>query len=118
MLQIIFNDTSAHEMAQLPTGLQLEIMNQFHVLPDQLDSAALDERFGRLERDGSVYYRLRAKDHRIYFQITPSGLVVHRVMDRNTLKDFFFRSKLPLVEEDAALQSNAGFWKLLDEAGQ
>jgi hypothetical protein len=41
------------------------------------------------------------------------GVLVHRILSRNTLKDFLFRSSLP-VGEDEALQQNPKFWDLIE----
>jgi len=43
------------------------------------------------------------------------GLVVHRILNRHTLKDFLFRSGLKL-QEDEALQQNPKFWELIEAA--
>lgn len=115
MFQIIFNELSAAEMAALPKDLQLDLLAEFQVLPDNLDE--LDPaKFGVIERDGKKLHRCRAKDHRIYFERTPEGIIVHRVLHKNTLRDFLFRSKLP-VGEDEALSNKEDFWKLI-EAGE
>lgn len=114
MFQIIFNELSAAEMAALPKELQLDLLAEFQVLPDNLDQ--LDpEKFGTLERDGKKLHRYRAKEHRIYFERTPEGITVQRVLHKNTLRDFLFRSKLPLAE-DEQLSTKDDFWKLI-EAG-
>jgi len=113
MFQIIFNELSAAEISALPKKLQLELLAQFQILPqdlDQLDS----ERFGVIERDGRKLYRYRAKDYRIYFAKTDEGITVHRVLHKNTFRDFLFRSKLP-VSEDAQLSQAREFWKLIEE---
>lgn len=115
MFQIIFNDVSAAEMAQMPKELQLELLSEFHVLPEDFKVDREGEKFGSLEREGQTYFRFRARDYRIYFQKSEEGIVVHRVLHKNTIKDFLFRTKLP-VGEDEALQKDPGFWKLLDEA--
>ncbi len=115
MFQIIFNDLSAAEMARMPKELQLEILSEFHLLPEDFDPKHDSDRFGRLERDNRVYYRFRARDYRLYFRKTGQGLVIDRVLHKNTLKDFLFRTSLP-VGEDEALENEPGFWKLLDEA--
>ena len=113
MFQIIFNELSAAEMSALPKTLQLDLLAEFQILPEDLDR--LDSsRFGLLERDGKRLYRYRAKDYRIYFEKTPEGITVHRVLHKNTLRDFLFRSKLP-TSEDAALSQTGEFWKLIDE---
>ncbi|MDQ2867086.1 MAG: hypothetical protein M3R59_01535 [Verrucomicrobiota bacterium] len=113
MFQIIFNELSAAEMSALPKTLQLELLAEFQVLPHDLD--ALDRsRFGVLERDGKKLFRYRAKDYRIYFAKTAEGVTVHRVLHKNTLRDFLFRSKLP-VAEDEQLKETREFWKLIEE---
>jgi hypothetical protein len=43
------------------------------------------------------------------------GVVVHRILSKNTLKDFLFRSSLP-IGEDEALQENPKFWELIEAA--
>ena len=69
MFQIIFNELSAAEMSALPKTLQLDLLAEFQILPEDLDR--LDSsRFGLLERDGKRLYRYRAKDYRIYFEKT------------------------------------------------
>ena len=114
MYQIIFNELSAAEMAALPKELQLELLAEFEVLPDDLDQ--LDpEKFGKLVREGKTLHRYRTRDHRIYFERRPEGITVHRVLHKNTLQDFLFRSKLSSAE-DEQLSRKDGFWKLI-EAG-
>lgn len=113
MFQIIFNELSASEMSALPKSLQLELLAEFQILPDDLDKLA-DSRFGLIEREGKKLYRYRAKDYRIYFARTGEGITVHRVLHKNTFRDFLFRSKLPLAEDDQ-LGSNREFWKLIEQ---
>src|SRR5437016_13519851 len=99
MFQIIFNELSAAEMSALPKTLQLGLLAEFQILPEDLDH--LDSsRFGLLERDGKKLYRYRAKDYRIYFEKTPESITVHRVLHKNTLRDFLFRTKLPTGEDE------------------
>jgi mRNA-degrading endonuclease RelE of RelBE toxin-antitoxin system len=116
MFQIIFNALSAAELSALPKPLQLGLLSEFQILPEDLDK--LDgERFGCIERDGKKLYRYRASEYRIYFQRCEEGLTVHRILHRNTLSDFLFRSKLPLAEDDQ-LGRTKGFWKLIDEGAR
>ena len=42
-------------------------------------------------------------------------MVVHRILSRNTLKDFLFRSSLP-TGEDEVLQENPKFWEMIESA--
>lgn len=113
MFQIVFNEISAAEISALGTLEQLELLEEFKVTEKELET--LDgERFGRIERDGRVLYRYRARDHRIYFEIRDGAVIVHRVLHKGTFSDFLFRSKMPLAEDDA-LAGSKHFWKLIDE---
>ncbi len=113
MYQIVFNEISAAEISNIPKELQLELLAEFKFLPDDLDQ--LDSKaFGLIERDDKKLYRYRAHDYRIYFARSEEGIVVHRVLHKNTIRDFLYRSKLP-VGEDEQLQEHAGFWKLIEE---
>ncbi len=117
MFQIVFNAISAAEMAALPKELQLDLLMEFEVLPEDLDKLD-DEKFGLIERDGQKLHRYRAKDYRIYFARSPEGITIHRVLHKNTIRDFLFRAKLPMPAEDEQLGQQGGFWKLIEEAQQ
>ena len=113
MFQIIFNELSAAELSVLPKTLQLDLLAEFQIMPEDMDR--LDsKRFGVIEREGKKLYRFRAKDYRIYFEKTDEGITVHRVLHKNTLRDFMFRSKLP-ISEDAQLGQAKEFWKLIEQ---
>jgi mRNA-degrading endonuclease RelE of RelBE toxin-antitoxin system len=116
VFQIIFNEISAAEMSQLTTPHQLELLAEFKVKPEDLEQVDGD-RFGKIERGGRVLYRYRAGDYRIYFEIVDDGVLVRRMLHRNTLQDFFYRSSLPVSEDEAVGQSKV-FWKLIEEAEQ
>ena len=112
--QIIFNPTSAAELAKMPKELQLQILGEFRGLPHQVMSTELEE-FGKLERAGRILHRFRIGDYRVYFEKHELGVVVHRILSRHTLKDFLFRSGLKM-DEDAALQQNPKFWEMIEAA--
>ncbi len=112
--QIIFNPTSAAELARMPKELQLQILGDFRGLPKQVMHTELQE-FGKLERAGRTLHRFRVGDYRVYFELHDLGVVVHRILNRHTLKDFFFRSGLK-TGEDEALQQNPKFWELIESA--
>ena len=40
MFQIIFNELSAAELSELPKGLQLTLLSEFQILPEDLDRLA------------------------------------------------------------------------------
>lgn len=118
MLQIVFNELSAAEMAALPKDLQLDLLAEFELLPEDLDKLDSDDRFGVIKREGKRLHRYRAKDYRIYFERSPEGVTIHRVLHKNTIRDFLFRSKLPMPAEDAELAGHRGFWQLIEEGEQ
>ena len=114
--QIIFNPTSAAELSRMPKELQLDILGNFRGLPQEVLSTDL-EHFGKLERAGKTLHRFRLGDYRVYFERHELGVVVHRILSRNSLKDFLFRSSLP-VGEDEVLQDNPKFWELIEAPGR
>jgi len=114
--QIIFNPTSAAELAKMPKELQLSILGEFRGLPQEVLSTDL-EHFGKLERAGKIMHRFRLGDYRVYFERHELGVVVHRILSRNSLKDFRVRSSLP-VGEDEVLQDNPKFWELIEAPGK
>src|SRR5205085_271758 len=102
--QIIFNPTSAAELARMPKELQLQILGEFRGLPQQVMNTEIDQ-FGKLERGGRVLQRFRVGDYRVYFERHELGLVVHRILSRHTLKDFLFRSGLRMQQDERGLRS-------------
>ena len=112
--QVIFTPTSAAEMARMPKELQLHILGEFRGLPQQVIGTEL-ENFGKLERGRRVLHRLRLGDYRVYFERHELGVLVHRILSRNSLKDFLYRSGLG-VDEDSALQDNPKFWEMIEAA--
>lgn len=97
----------------MPKELQLQILGEFRGLPHQVHTDA--DLFGKLERGGRSLSRFRVGDYRVYFERHELGLVVHRILNRHTLKDFFYRSGLK-VHEDEALQQNPKFWEMIEAA--
>jgi len=113
VFQIVFNEISAAELSALGTLEQLELLEEFKVSKEDLSDMSGD-RYGKIDRDGRVLYRFRAKDYRFYFEVKESSVIVHRVLHKGTFSDFKFRSKMPLAE-DEALAGSKSFWKLIDE---
>ena len=112
--QIIFNPTSAAELARMPRELQLHILGEFRGLPQEVMKSD-PHHFGQLARAGKTLQRFRLGDYRVYFERHELGVVVHRILSRNTLKDFLYRSSLP-TGEDEALQENPKFWEMIESA--
>ena len=98
----------------MPKELQLQILGGFRGLPQQAMQTEFDQ-YGKLERAGRTLHRFRVGDYRVYFERHELGLVVHRILSRHTLKDFFYRSGLK-TQEDEALQENPKFWELIEAA--
>jgi mRNA-degrading endonuclease RelE of RelBE toxin-antitoxin system len=116
-MQIVFNEISAAELSRLPTQLQFQLLDALDIKPADLEGDTLERRFGVLTRDGLKLYRCRAGDYRIYFAAEGGNVRVHRVLSGNTLADFFFRSNLPISEDDELAKSK-NFWKLIDEGAR
>ncbi len=115
---MIFTSISVAEMAALPKQLQLDLLTEFHLMPEDLDN--LDaSRFGHVQRDGRKLLRYRARDYRIYFEKHPAGVLIHRVFHKNTIRDFLYRSTSSMDHEeteDEQLGSAKEFWKHIEEA--
>ena len=114
MFQVIFNPISAAEMSALPKDLQLDLLAEFQILPNDFEQLQ-GEQFGTIRREGRTLHRYRCLDYRIYFEAHTHGIVVHRVLHKNTIRDFLFRSELPMSEDEQVADAGA-FWKLIDEA--
>ena len=114
MFQIIFTPVSAAELTKMPKELQLQILGDFRGLPQQVLATELDQ-FGKLEYGKRVLHRFRLGDYRVYFERHELGVLVHRILSRNTLKDFWFRSGLT-DDEDENLQKNPKFWEMIAAA--
>ncbi|MCX6958713.1 MAG: hypothetical protein NTW91_00145 [Verrucomicrobia bacterium] len=117
MFQVIFNTTSAAEMSSLPKDLQLDLLAEFQILPDDLNFLE-GANFSKIQRDGRTLHRFRCSDHRIYFERHAEGILIHRVLHKNTIRDFLFRSKLPMTDEaDQAdlVEGTDQFWKMIHE---
>jgi mRNA-degrading endonuclease RelE of RelBE toxin-antitoxin system len=114
MFQIIFTPVSAAELAKMPKELQLQILGDFRGLPQQVLGTELDE-FGKLEYGKRILHRFRLGDYRVYFERHKLGVLVHRILNRHSLKDFLFRSGLP-GSEDKELQENPKFWEMIESA--
>jgi len=113
-MQIIFNEISAAELSRLPTQVQFQLLEALDIQPADLEGDVLVKKFGVLERNHAKLYRCRAGDYRIYFAVEEGNVRVHRVLHKNTLADFMFRSNLP-VSEDEELAKSKNFWRLIEE---
>ena len=115
LFEIIFNPTSASELAGMPKDLQLQILGEFRGLPDEVRASGF---YGKLESGVKTLHRYKVGNYRVYFECHELGVVVHRIFSRNTLKDFFFRNAQMVQNEDEALAENPEFWRVIEEASE
>jgi hypothetical protein len=103
-------------MSALPKDLQLDLLAEFQILPEDLNSLQ-GENFRKIHRDGRTLHRFRCKDYRIYFERHEDGMLIHRVLHKNTIRDFLFRSKLPMTDADEGelAETTDQFWKMIHE---
>ncbi|TLD72675.1 hypothetical protein FEM03_00960 [Phragmitibacter flavus] len=115
MLQIIFNEISAAELSQLSNQIQFTLLEALNIQPEDLENNRLEGRYGVIQRGETRLFRCRAGDYRIYFAVEGTHVKIHRVLHKNSLKDFLFRSNLGSAGEDEALAESKNFWKLIEE---
>lgn len=112
MFQVNFSEQSMHELNQLDTLSQMDLVEVVsNVKQEQLDHP--NDEIGRFHRNGKTYYRVRAGEFRIYFEQDRDALFAHYILHKNTLSDFIFRFKLPVTEEFMAEQHDS-FWKYME----
>jgi len=112
MYQVTFSDQSMGELNKLDTLSQMDLVeNITQLTPNDLHD--LDDRLGKFSRKGKTYYRLRAGEYRIYFEVKADILFSHVILDKNSMADFIFRTKLPFKEEQA-IEQHQSFWQYLE----
>src|SRR5207247_10867597 len=100
-------------LSAVAEAFQLALLVEFQTVCEDIDS--LDaRRVGVIEGAVKKLLRYRAKDYRIYFEKRAEGITVHRVLHKNTFRDFLFRSKLPMAEDDQ-LGKAREFWRLIEQ---
>jgi mRNA interferase RelE/StbE len=110
--QLNFSDQAIAELKKLPKPVQLDLMQKIsEVHPEDLASGAED--MGRFFRNGKTFYRLRAGDFRLYFEVAGDILLTHYILHHHSLADFVFRFKLPFSEE-TLVEQHQSFWKYLE----
>jgi len=115
MFQIIFNEISASELSRLSNQTQFSLLEALNIQPDDIEQNSLEQRYGLISRGTTRLYRCRAGDYRLYFAVEEGSVRVHRVLHKNSLQDFLFRSNLGNAGEDEVLSQSKSFWKLIEE---
>lgn len=112
MYQVTFSEQSMRELNQLDKLAQLDVIEPISSLRPA-DLAHPREPLGRFNRGDRQYYRLRAGDYRLYFEVRGETLHTHYILHRNSLEDFVLRNKLPITEQQL-VEQNSKFWKYLE----
>ena len=116
MYQVNFSKQSMRFLNSLPKIKQLELVDLISNLTDaRLLKPSGD--LGKYHRDGRTSFRLRADNHRIYFEQTDDTIFCHYILDKNTLTDFIFRCKLP-VSDEQMFEQHKSFWKYIETLGK
>lgn len=112
MYQVTFSDQSMRELNKLDTLSQMVLIEEItRLTPDALEE--VEDALSKFTRKGKTYYRLRTGEYRIYFEVKDDILFSHVILDRNSLADFVFRTKLPFTEEQA-IEQHQSFWQYLE----
>lgn len=112
MYQVTFSDQAMRELNRLDVLSQLPLVEPISNLKAE-DLAHPREPLGRFHRQGQTFYRLRAGEHRLYFQSQDNTLRVQYILHKNSLEDFLLRNKLP-VSEQQLFEQNSKFWSYLE----
>ena len=112
MFQVNFSNQSMSELNRLPLDEQLLLVEQISSITSE-QIAHPREPLGKFNRGGITYYRLRAGEFRLYFQVENENLFSHYILHRNTLTDFLFRTNLPVTEEQM-VEQHQSFWRYLE----
>jgi mRNA interferase RelE/StbE len=112
MFQVTFSDQSMGALNKLPVEEQLHLMDCIGgITPDMLEKPR--EPINRFQRDGRTVFRFRAGEWRCYFETKDQELFALFILNKNTLGDFVFRTKLPFTE-DLMIEQHQSFWKYLE----
>jgi len=112
MYQVTFSEQAMRELNKLETLAQLAVVEPISTIKTS-DLEHPREPLGRFNRQGKPFYRLRAGDHRFYFDVTADNLHVKYILHKNSLEDFLLRNRLP-VSEQQLVEQDSKFWKYLE----
>jgi mRNA interferase RelE/StbE len=112
MYQVTFSEQAMRELNKLQTLAQLAVVEPISTIKAS-DLEHPREPLGRFNRQGKPFYRLRAGDHRFYFDLNDDTLHVKYILHKNSLEDFLLRNRLP-VSEQQLVEQDSKFWKYLE----
>lgn len=112
MFQVTFSEQSLNELRKLDMHEQMALIEPIsNLTPAQLANPR--EPLGRFNREGKIYYRLRANDFRVYFEVDEDTIISHYILHKNSVTDFLFRTKLPVTKEQL-VENHQSFWEYLE----
>ena len=112
MYQVTFSEQSMRELNRLDKLAQLVVIEPISRLTPE-DLANPREPLGRFSRSGKTLYRLRSGDFRFYFEVSADTIHTHYILQKDSLEDFLFRTKMP-VSEQQLFEQHSKFWKYLE----
>jgi mRNA-degrading endonuclease RelE of RelBE toxin-antitoxin system len=112
MFQVTFSEQAMRELNKLDKLAQLSAVEPISTLKLS-DLEKPREPLGRFQRSGQTLYRLRAGEHRFYFEVRGDTLLVVYILHQNSLEDFLLRNNLPVSETQLAEQ-HSKFWRYLE----
>jgi hypothetical protein len=118
MLQIVFNEISAAEMAALPKEMQLDLLDEFRRCCRRTSNNRRPRKIRR--RSSATASASSATTRQGLPHLFRDAARRHHHPSRAAqkhIRDFLFRAKLPMTEDDQ-LGQRKGFWKLIEEAQQ
>ena len=112
---MIFNAISAAEMAALPKELQLDLLSEFHLLPEDL-TISIPAALAECSEEAACCTVAAPKIIGSISKGIRKGFSFIGSCTKIPIRDFLYRSNLPMDEEDEQLGSAKEFWKLIEEA--
>jgi mRNA interferase RelE/StbE len=113
MYQVTFSAQAMGELNKLDKLVQLLAIEPISALRAH-DLEKPREPLGRFHRAGQTLYRLRAGEHRFYFETRENDAIhVLYILHEHSLEDFLLRNKLP-VSEEQLVEQHSKFWKYLE----
>jgi len=113
-LPIVFNEISAREIPSLPTLQQLESLSEFRVYserPRKPETTNVSASWSAR----TFFIPLPVQRPPDFFSVEELKVLVHRVLHKNSFRDFLYRGGMKVRDEDEALSDAGGIWELIDE---
>lgn len=112
--QLNFSQQSMDCLNKLDRLEQMQVLEHFSQLTSE-DLQKNNDDLGKFQRQGHIFYRLRAGQYRIYFEVNEidHSLMAHYILTQHSLTDFVMRFKLPLPDA-LLLEKHPSFWDYIE----